>query len=95
MTRSPSLGSRADRPPAGQIDAGQHNFVEALVHQPLDLVDHNARRDRPRIAATVRDDAKGAAVIAAVLDLHIGAARVPKPSIRCPAVSVTDMMSST
>ena len=44
--------------------------------------------DGAGIAAAVGDDAEGAAVVAAVLHLHIGAVRVPKPSIRWPAVSV-------
>ena len=59
-------------PPAGQIDPGQHDLVEAAPDQPLDLLDHHARRDRPGIAAPIGDDAEGAAMIAAILDLHIG-----------------------
>ena len=60
--------------PGRQIDAGQHHLVIATVHQSLDLVHHDTGRDRPRIAATVGNDAEGTAVVTAVLDLHIGAA---------------------
>src|SRR3984893_18235368 len=42
----------------------------AVRGQRADLIDHGAHRYRARIAAAVRDDAEGAAVIAAVLHLH-------------------------
>ena len=61
------------RPPACQIDAGQDHLVVAAPDQPLDLIDHDTRRYAARIAAPEGDDAKGAAMIAAVLHLHIGA----------------------
>ncbi len=59
--------------PAGQVDAGQHHLVEPPVHQPRDLVHHHAGGDRPRIAPAIGNDAERAAVVAAVLDLNIGA----------------------
>ena len=65
--------ARQVRAPGCQIHPGQHNLCKTLVHQPLDLLDHHARRHRPRISATVRNDAEGAAMVAAVLHLHIGA----------------------
>jgi hypothetical protein len=37
--------------PAGQVHAGQHDLVVAAIHQPLDLVHHDARgtdRELPR-----------------------------------------------
>jgi hypothetical protein len=54
------------------VDAGQHDFVVAVVDQTFDLIDHNAHRHGPGIAAAIGDDAEGAAVIAAVLDLNKG-----------------------
>ena len=38
--------------------------------QRADLIDNSAHRHRARIAAAVRNDAEGAAVVAAVLHLH-------------------------
>ena len=34
-------------PPGGQVDAGQHDFIIALVAQAFDLVDDHSGRDRP------------------------------------------------
>mmetsp|Transcript_5413 Transcript_5413/g.8584 ORF Transcript_5413/g.8584 Transcript_5413/m.8584 type:complete len:235 (+) Transcript_5413:1798-2502(+) len=64
---------RLIRAPAGEVYAGQHHFVEAFVHQSFDLIDHHTGRHRAGIAATVRNDAEGTPVVAAVLHLHIGA----------------------
>ena len=55
---------------AGEVDAGQHDLGMTALDQRADLIDHRAHRHRPRIAAAIGDDAKGAAVIAAVLHLH-------------------------
>ena len=58
---------------AGEIDAGQHDLGMAALDQRAHLFDHRAHRHRARIAAAVRNDAEGAAMIAAVLHLHEGA----------------------
>ena len=74
ITRSPSLRCRrADRAPQEvRSTPGQNHLVIAAIHQPLDLIHHHARRDRAGIAPAIGDDAEGAAVIAAILHLHIG-----------------------
>ena len=73
-TRSPSRGVALEvGAPARQVDAGQHHLVEAAVDQPADLLDHRGDRHAARVAAAVGDDAEGAAVVAAVLHLHVGA----------------------
>ena len=61
------------RAPGGEVDAGEDNLVEALVAEAFDLVDHDTGGDGAGIATTEGDDAEGAAVVAAVLDLDIGA----------------------
>ena len=61
---------------AGEIDAGEHDLAIAARAQRAHLRHHLAHRHRTRIAAAIRDDAEGAAVVAAVLHLHEGA-RVP------------------
>ena len=58
--------------PGRQVDTGQHDFVEAPIHQPGNLVNHHTRRNRARVSASIGDDAKRAAMIAPVLNLHIG-----------------------
>ncbi len=60
-------------PPGGQIDTGQDDFQKSAVNKPLDLIHDDARRNRPRIAPAIGNDAEGAAVVAAILDLDIGA----------------------
>ena len=55
---------------AREIDARQHDLGMAALGQRADLFDDRAHRHRARIAAAVRDDAEGAAVVAAVLHLH-------------------------
>jgi hypothetical protein len=57
----------------GDVDAGQHDFGNAVGHQPAHLLHDGARRHRARGAAAERDDAEGAAVVAAVLHLDEGA----------------------
>ena len=59
--------------PAGQVHTGQHHLVVAAIHQPPDLIHDDARRDGARIPTAKRDDAEGAAMVAAVLHLNIGA----------------------
>ncbi len=54
---------------ARDVDAGQHDLAIAVADQPAHVVDHGAHRHRARITAAERDDAEGAAVIAAILHL--------------------------
>ena len=72
------------RAPGGQIDPGQHDFLIPALHQPVHLIHNHPRRHRARIAPTVRDDAEGAAVIAAVLHLNIGARARAEPVDQMP-----------
>jgi hypothetical protein len=65
--------------PAGQVHAGQHDLVVAAIHQAFDLVHHDACGDGAGVAPAEGDDAEGAAVIAAVLHLHIGARTGAEP----------------
>src|SRR6185437_10428707 len=58
---------------SGDVDAGQHDLRIALRGEPPRLRHHLAGRNRARWPAAERDDAKGTAMVAAVLDLHIGA----------------------
>ena len=58
--------------PARQIDTRQHDLAVALPHQIADMADHFPRRHRSRIPATVRNDAEGAAMVAAILNLQKG-----------------------
>src|SRR3984893_2913663 len=55
---------------AGEIDAGENDFAIAARAQPAHLRDRLAHGHRARIAAAVGNDAKGAAVVAAILHLH-------------------------
>ncbi len=60
----------------GQIHAGQHDLAIAVFGEAAGLRHHFADRNRARRPAAIRNDAEGAAVIAAVLHLHEGP-RVP------------------
>ena len=55
-------------PPAGQIDPGQHGLAGAAFEMARDLVQDCRDRQRAAGPAPLRDDAKGAGVIAAVLN---------------------------
>ena len=81
---------------AGDIDAGEHDFAIAVADQAAHLRHDFTDRQRARIAAAERNNAEGAAVIAAVLHLHEGA-RVPFDRCRRRAarICVTAMMSAT
>ena len=81
---------------ARDVDAGEHDLGVAGLDQPAHLRHHLAGRHRARRPAAVGDDAEGAAVVAAVLHLHVGAraASRSRRSVAC-AVSRTDMMSLT
>ncbi len=54
---------------ACHIDPGQDNLAMALLDEPRDTVDRCAGGDRAAVAASERDDAECAAVVAAVLHL--------------------------
>ncbi len=58
------------RAPAGQIDAGQHNFLHAERHMAFHFAQHLRHGERAARAPALGDDAEGAGMIAAVLDLH-------------------------
>ena len=58
---------------ARDIDAGEHDLAIAVGEEAAHVLDDRAHRHRARIAAAVRDDAEGAAVVAAVLHLDEGA----------------------
>ncbi len=70
---------------AREIDAGQHHLAIAVFGEPAHLRDHLAHGDGARVAAAERDDAEGAAMVAAVLDLDIGAGAPVEPldQVRC------------
>jgi hypothetical protein len=55
------------------VHAREHHFPVAVPDEAADLVHRNAHRHRARRPAAIGDDAEGAAVVAAVLDLHEGA----------------------
>ena len=58
-------------PPVGRdLDAGQYELTVALLGQMRSLPRHFIRRQTADAAARIRDDAVGAEVIAAVLDLE-------------------------
>ena len=94
-TRAPSAGAGKVGAVGGDVDAGQHDFAIAVVDEAADLIDDGGQRHRARIAAAVRDDAEGAAVVAAVLHLDEGAGAPVDALDRWPAVSRTVMMSLT
>jgi hypothetical protein len=58
------------RAPCCEIDAGQHGLPIAALGEPTHLSHHFAHGHRTRRSAAERDDAEGAAVVAAVLYLH-------------------------
>src|SRR5256886_1960813 len=62
--------ARKIRAIAGEIDARENHFAIAPRAEPAHLSDHLAHGHRARIAAAIRDNAEGAAMIAAVLHLH-------------------------
>ena len=57
----------------GDVDAGQHHLAEAGLDQGAHLRHHRAHRHAADRAAAERDDAEGAAMVAALLHLHEGA----------------------
>ena len=75
------------RPIAGEIDAGEHHLAIAARDQAAHLIDRLAHGHGARIAAAERNDAEGAAVVAAVLHLHEGAGAALVAVDRCAAIS--------
>ena len=68
----PSVGvARQVRAVGGDVDAGQHDLAATAFDEPPDLRDHLASRHRARWTAPERNDAECAAMVAAVLDLHV------------------------
>ncbi len=63
--------------PAAQVDAAQHDLAIAPA-QAAHLLDHLLRRRAAAAPAHERNDAERAAVVAAVLDLQIGARAVAR-----------------
>ncbi len=57
----------------GQVDPGQHDLANPARGQPPRLGDDGVGRHRPARPARIGNDAKGAAMIAALLHLEIGA----------------------
>src|SRR5947207_7920711 len=55
---------------AGEIDAGQHHFPAAALHQAVHLIQYRRDRQGARIAAAEWNDAEGAAMVTTVLHLH-------------------------
>ena len=58
---------------AGDVDTGQHDLAAAAGDQRADPADDGFRGDAAVVAAGEGDDAEGAAVVAAILDLDEGA----------------------
>ena len=68
---------------SGKINAGDDHLLTARLKQAPDLLDHPFGRLRAGGSPSKRDDAKGAAVVAAVLHLHKGAgARLHRQRLR-------------
>ena len=65
-------------------DTRQHHLTGAVLHKSH-LRHDFAHRHRARVPAPIRDDAEGAAVVAAVLHLHERARAASMPSTRCAA----------
>ncbi|MCY1171291.1 hypothetical protein D9M73_113960 [compost metagenome] len=57
----------------GEIDPGQHHFAVTSLDQCGDAIDRGPGRDRAAVAAPLRDDAEGAAMVAAILNFDKGA----------------------
>src|SRR5262249_24335209 len=71
--------ARQVRAVAGEIDAGEHDLAVAARAQRPHLRDHLAHRHRARVAAAERNNAEGAAMVAAVLHLHEGTGAAVNP----------------
>src|SRR5689334_2570264 len=70
---------------AADIHAGQNDLADALIHHGLRLSEDRRGRHAAVVAAAERNDAEGAAVIAALLDLQEAAGMARERSDRlCP-----------
>ena len=56
-----------------EVDAGEHHLARTLGDERAHLAHNRVRPERARPSARLPDDAVGAAVVAAVLDLEAGA----------------------
>ena len=70
---------------AREVDAGENDFPISTRADPAHLSDHLAHGYRARIAAAVRNDAEGTAMVTPVLHLHEGA--------RAPIETIDEMCS--
>ena len=61
-------------PPRCEINTCQNHFVKSPHHEAFNLFHDNTCRNGARITPPKRNDAKGAAMIASVLHLHISTA---------------------
>src|SRR6266545_205415 len=85
--------ARKIRAIAGEIDARENHFAIAARAEPAHLSDHLAHGHRARIAAAIRDNAEGAAMIATVLHLHECARQVAALSFSSlPSTNATSGM---
>ena len=57
-------------PVVSGVHPRDHDLAIASVHQPAHLLQHRLRLAAPRNPAGLRDDAKGAGLVAALLNLH-------------------------
>lgn len=62
--------------PAAKVDTGENDFGIAGGGEALGFGDNPIRGSGAGLSADARDDAKGAAIVAAVLDLEVGAGTV-------------------
>ena len=60
-------------PPASQVDSAEHQFLVSVGHQLIDIAQDFAEGKRAAAAAHKGDHAEGAAVVASVLHLEVGA----------------------
>src|SRR6185437_4307569 len=58
--------------PAAQVDSGEDKFVAAGLDEAPDVIEHRSSGEAPRMATRLRNDAEGATVRAAFLDLQVG-----------------------
>ena len=71
--RLPAFASIQIASPAAEVDAADHHFAVACGHQRVHFANHLSQRQRPAVAADARDHAEGAAIVASVLHLEVGA----------------------
>ena len=64
-------------PPGAEIDAAENNFLEARIAEATDFGKDSVGRKAATFAADERDNAEGAAIVAAVLNFEGGASVIP------------------